>query len=140
MFLYKWIGLFLAAALSLHAYIIDSKYATPDRLYIQVGALSRMESVNEVVKKLHRFPLLVEKNGDIVRVYVVSNPKYRKAMFRKVRKLIPDAFIRKNRIVLQTPSPLIYKNVDSVDDTKNETNFTLPLNAQTILKTRKKFF
>ncbi len=138
----KWgirLFLILSAVLSAQAYMVDSKTLTSERLYIQVGAFSQKESVVALQKKLHAFPLALQKEGRITRVYVVSNPKYKKGMLRKIRKLVPDAFVKKNlhfshmKEVPSVPSPKRYSPI-------NQSSFIERLDSKAILQTRKKFF
>ncbi len=131
--------LILFFSLQLNAYMINSKQLSSDKLYIQVGAFLQQKSVEAIQKKLHRFPLWLGKKGSITKVYVVSNPKYKKAMFRKVKKLIPDAFIIKNKKNIFL-SPSNTKILTSQSPKMNQKDLTLPLNTKTILQTRKKFF
>ncbi len=123
----------------LNAYIIENKSATPDKLYIQAGALKQRSSVEQLLKKLHRFPLWLYHDGEMTKVFVVSNPRYKKAMLRKVHRLIPDAFVvkRSKKYRLPETDPTLSYPIEMHQNTKDT---TLPLNTQTILQTRKKFF
>ena len=123
----------------LNAYVIADKNVTPDKFYIQVAAMKERKSVKQLLKKLHRFPLWTYREGELTKIFVVSNPRYKKAMLRKVRRLVPDAFVvkksKKSRF-LGNISNLPYTSEVS----QNKKDITLPLNTQTILQTRKKFF
>jgi len=123
----------------LTAYIIEDKSATPDKLYIQAGALKQRQSVEQLLKKLRRFPLWIYHEGEMTKVFVVSNPRYKKAMLRKVRQLIPDAFVVKKSKKYRLPETKPMLSYSS-EMQQNTTDATLPLNTQTILQTRKKFF
>jgi len=123
----------------LNAYIIENKNATPDKLYIQVGALKQQQSVEQLRKRLRRFPLWIHREGEMIKVFVVSNPRYKKAMLRKVHRLVPDAFVvnrSKKHSVLESVPTVPYSSKSH----QNSENATLPLDTQTILQTRKKFF
>ena len=139
MFFNRWKKRFLLIlffCLQANAYMVNSKQLSSGKLYIQVGVFSQQKSVEAIQKKLHHFPLWLEKQGKITKVYVVSNPKYKKAMFRKVKKLIPDAFIKKNISGMSN-------NINALDTKpvrNNQINLILPLDTKTILQTRKKFF
>jgi hypothetical protein len=116
--------------------MIDSKQLSAEKLYIQIGAFSQQKSILEIQKKMRHFPLWLEKQGKITKVYVVSNPKFKKAMFRKVKKLVPDAFIKKNISLLSEDAKI--PTFQTPED--NQKDLTLPLDTKTILQTRKKFF
>ena len=122
-----------------NAYIIDSKSVTPDKFYIQVGALMQQQSVDQLLKKLRHFPVWIHREGEMTKVFIVSNPRYKKAMLRKVHQLVPDAFVvKKNKI--SDLSETVSTVSSSPERYKNVRDTILPLNTKTILQTRKKFF
>ena len=122
-----------------NAYIIDKKKVTPDLFFVQVGAFSHQTSVDTIRKKLKKFPLLIVKKDNLIKLYVVSKPKYKKGTLRKIRKYIPDAFVIKNRkniFLIGDYQRSLSENASS----ENQINLTAPLDAKAILQTRKKFF
>ncbi|RUM66826.1 MAG: hypothetical protein DSZ05_03705 [Sulfurospirillum sp.] len=124
---------------NLSAYTINRESLTPDRLYVQIAALKKKESIDALLRRMKRFPLWCYHEGEITKVIVVSNPRYEKAMLRKIHRYVPDAFVlsenAKNYILHISENPV--KNIKKGESTINS---SLPLNAQTILQTRKKFF
>ncbi len=124
------------STLSLNAYILPPKDLVKYDIFVQVGALKKAESIQDLIKKLDAFGLYIEHDKQLSRVFVVlqNKSKNRRILIRKIRKIIPDAFVKKSF----TPHILIMPSQHKNAISKNIHNNSL--NAEAILRTRKKFF
>ncbi len=127
--------------------VSDARMITPDALpkryvLIQTGAFKKEQSVRENIEKLSAFTLLrIDENG-LTRIFVVTTPGHRRAILKRVRKIIPDAFVRSRFIARTKPHETMQKpSVDGAKPTfKEDISKELPLDSKAILQTRKKFF
>ena len=116
----------------LHAYMADTKTCKNAFSYLQTGAYSHVENLKSMQKKLHRFPLCMEKDGRIVRLFVAlpQAKGTRRWYIKKVKSIVPDAFVKRDVTHLLT-----YNSGD-----KHESADAEALDSRAILQTRKKFF
>ena len=136
-----------SATVLLFCLVCDARMITPDALpkayvLIQTGAFKKEESVRENIAKLSAFTLLRIDEKGLTRVFVVTTPDKRRTILRRVRKIIPDAFVR-TRFIAQRKrhekmksDPHHSKKPASEKEVREE----LPLDSRAILQTRKKFF
>ena len=115
------------------AYTISIENIPKEAIFVQAGAFKRAKAVKKIEKKLQSFAVVIQKNGDLTRIYAVASKKEitKKAFLKKIRKIIPDAFVKKS---VDLADFFISQNF-LYDD-----NLTNSLNSKTILRTRKKFF
>ena len=124
------------SATSLCAYILSPKELTQHDTFVQVGALKKADSIRQLVKKLDAFALYVQRDNQISRVFVVLHKKDQKTkvLMRKIRKIIPDAFIKKSFI------PHSFSTLKTHKSSMSKNDFNNSLDAEAILRTRKQFF
>ena len=124
------------SVLSLNAYILTPKDLVKYDIFVQVGALKKVESIQDLIEKLDAFALYIEHDKQLSRVFVVlqKKGKNRRVLIRKIRKIIPDAFVKKSFTSHILTMPSRHKNSIS------ENLYNKSLDAEAILKTRKKFF
>ena len=137
-----------SAAVLLFGLVCNAQIIMPDALpkaymLIQTGAFRKEESVRENIAKLSAFTLLRIDEKGLTRIFVVTTPDKRHTMLRRVRKIIPDAFIR-TRFVAQRK--LYKKRKSDLHDAlkmvheEKYISEDLPLDSRAILQTRRKFF
>jgi len=123
--------LLLFGVVSSDAYVISKEELPRQFVVIQTGAFSKKESVFNQLKKFEKFPVLVEKEGALTRVFIVTSLQKRYKILKKIRKIIPDAYIKRG--YEQHLKALPFQTEDEVNE--NEI-----LDSKAILRTRKKFF
>ncbi|GEM_PF-5567964 len=98
---------------------------------IQTGAFSKKKGVYRQLRQLKEFPVLIEKEGALTRVFIVTSVQKRYKILKKIRKIVPDAYIKRG--YEQHLKALPFQTEDEVNE--NEI-----LDSKAILRTRKKFF
>ncbi len=134
----KWIIAALVTAITSEAKIVRLEEIPADASFLQIGLFSKPDNLKRIQKRLEEFPLWLERRPDATRVFVVlTGSKSRKrAYINKVKKIVPDAFIRHAYHPGEGESlgnTAKRERTDQVID-KN------PLDAEAILRTRKRFF
>ena len=125
-------ALFLSVMIGsgLHADFVSGSAVERAGGFLQVGAFSKKEHFDRMRRRLHRFPLWSDRIHGMRRLFVVlpANRAARKSLYRRVRVIVPDAFVRHG-----------YRPEGSgVSGGIGEE--TRPLDSRAILQTRKKFF
>ncbi len=128
----------ICAIPSSFSYMINVQDLIKKSVFIQIGALKRESSLKELIKKFKKYPLYIERDQEINRVFIVYNgsSKKIKPYLKKIHKITPDAFVKKNFIPIKKDKIVIKK----VQKDVNKRYFDDTLNSEAILRTRKKFF
>ncbi len=118
------------------AFVLPVQDVTPKSIFIQIGALKKKQSLEELVKKFKKYPLYIERVHDINKIFVIftDHDKNMKHFLKKIHKIVPDAFIKRN---FQPHKQIVVKKVQKE---VNKKYFDNSLNSEAILRTRKKFF
>lgn len=123
----------LVLHIGLHATVLPYKEIENESLFLQVGAFSKEANLQRALKRLHKFPLWIERGEGVNRLFVVL-PKarnMRRSYLKKLKSIVPDAFIRRGYKPAENG---IGSGMEVVPATGK------PLDADAILRTRKKFF
>jgi hypothetical protein len=117
----------------LYAYQADEKSCRQAPAFLQVGAFSHQQNLHTMQKRLRSFPLCMEKDGKIVRLFVaLPHAKgTRRWYVKKIKSIVPDAFLKRKTLTYYRGGEG-RKKTDSISDER--------LDAKAILQTRKKFF
>ena len=136
-----------SVAVLLFCLVSDARMITPDALpksyvLIQTGAFKKEESVRENIEKLSAFRLLRIDEKGLTRIFVVTTPDKRRTILRRVRKIIPDAFVRSRFIAQKKRHKKMKSDLHDGVKTAHKKGMPeeLPLDSRAILQTRKKFF
>ncbi len=123
----------LLCGCGLHASVLSYTELPEGARYLQVGAFAKEKSLNRAVKMLHKFPLWVDRSDGVGRLFVVlpKERRRRRDTLKKVRAIVPDAFLKRAYNPLKTGNENSLRHVPFDG---------APLDADAILKTRKKFF
>ena len=133
--MYKIVSIFFLVLVlyvsEIEAYVISKEELSQNFLVIQTGAFSKKEGAFRQVEKLKKYPVLVEKEGDLTRVFVVISPSKSRFILKKIRKIVPDAYVKRGYAKHLKTLPF---------QTEDEVNENEILDSKAILRTRKKFF
>ncbi len=130
--IFCFIYIMLCANLS-YADITFQKSDYKDAVFVQVGAFKNDAAVEKIKKKLRSFSLIVQKDDDLIRVYAIESKRNlsQAAFLRKIKKFIPDAFVKKG---------IVFDDKFGFSHPNNIIRLKNSLNSETILRTRKRFF
>ncbi len=120
----------LVTGVALHADLVLGSAVERAGGFLQVGAFSQKENFDRMRRRLKRFPLWSDRIDGMRRLFVVlpANRAARKGLFRRVRVIVPDAFVRHG-----------YRP-DGSGTSGGIGEESRPLDARAILQTRKRFF